>query len=810
MIRFCHLLAVVALLTALAVPAAGQSPFDYQRLLGGGTAAPEEPAEPQQSRPVFDPGAVPTGAAYGALTGEDLGGVFGQTQRAVTDFKSRLERVVENSPDTLSELWVTLAVASRTGEPSYFLAVLLFSLVLLAVGRAVSNLFAAYIARPLFVGLQQPDPQGYREKLPVLAYRVLLTLIGTLLVTATASAIGVFFHDGDEATLNTVIIIFACYAVFLVVDTIWRMILCPFLPNYRLPAISTSEARRLYRWLYGVSGFGVLSIGFGFWIQALGLMRDALVLVTVGLSGVMVVGIIIMLRTNARTISKIILDGQERENLSWVTLIALALWGPLAVLYLVISWGKFSVDMIMGLKAQPLGLTVPYLVVLGGTLIYAVANYGIERAFDRGRLRARRAAAERSPEAEAEAEAAQPPPLEVEMRREDFGSSGDIDGDGTEEGSAIRSHQRIDTGSSRFVFPRRGMKSFEDLARRVASLFAIGAGAYGLLYYWGGQAIFAETMALGIAEDVIDLVFVGYVLFHAIRIWIDRKIAEETADEQPGEIAEGEGGTGASRLATLLPLVRSFVLGLIVIAILLAVASEIGLNVAPLFAGAGILGLAIGFGSQTLVRDILSGAFFLMDDAFRRGEYIDVGEVKGTVEKISLRSFQLRHHLGMLHTIPFGEIKFLTNYSRDWVMMKLPLRLTYDTDVERVRKLVKKLGQELMQDPVIGDKFLQPLKSQGVIEMQDSAMIIRVKFMTKPGEQWVIRKRVFQEIRELFEREGITFAHREVTVRLPDLEGGKPVGEAERHAVGAATRTALDVIEGEAAMATAGGRVDDR
>jgi small-conductance mechanosensitive channel len=218
---------------------------------------------------------------------------------------------------------------------------------------------------------------------------------------------------------------------------------------------------------------------------------------------------------------------------------------------------------------------------------------------------------------------------------------------------------------------------------------------------------------------------------------------------------------------------------------------QLGINVSPLFAGAGVVGLAVGFGAQTLVRDIFSGAFFLFDDAFRKGEYIDIGLVKGTVEKISVRSFQLRHHLGALHTIPFGEIQFLTNYSRDWVIMKLKLRLTYDTDVEKVRKLVKKLGQELLEDPVIGSNFIQPLKSQGVIEMQDSAMIIRVKFMTKPGDQWLVRKRVYEEIRALFEREDIRFAHREVTVRLAD-EPKEPLTESQKEAVLAAAEASID------------------
>ena len=292
--------------------------------------------------------------------------------------------------------------------------------------------------------------------------------------------------------------------------------------------------------------------------------------------------------------------------------------------------------------------------------------------------------------------------------------------------------------------------------------------------------------------DVMVILFIGYVVYHAFRIWIDSKIEAETADQPEAELGdEGSGASSASRLATLLPLFRNFVLIVLIVTIALIVLMEFGINVGPLFAGAGIVGVAVGFGSQALVRDIFAGAFFLFDDAFRKGEYLDVGGVKGTVEKISVRSFQLRHHLGALHTIPFGELQVMTNYSRDWVIMKLPLRVTYDTDVERVRKLIKKLGIALLDDPVIGDNFIQPLKSQGVIEMQDSAMIIRVKFMTKPGDQWLVRKKVYEEIRALFEREGIRFAHREVTVRLADGKV-KDLSDEERDAVTAAAQASLE------------------
>ncbi len=219
--------------------------------------------------------------------------------------------------------------------------------------------------------------------------------------------------------------------------------------------------------------------------------------------------------------------------------------------------------------------------------------------------------------------------------------------------------------------------------------------------------------------------------------------------------------------------------------VLLTVLSSLGLEVAPLLAGAGVFGIAIGFGAQKLVQDVISGLFFLIDDAVRRGEYMDVGAVKGTVEKISIRSMQLRHHMGNLHTIPFGEIRYLTNFSRDWVMMKLKLRLAYGTDPERVRKLVKKLGQELLQHPEIGEKFMEPLKSQGVFSMEDdSAMIYRVKFMTKPGDQFVVRKTVYAAIHDRFEKEGIYFAHRVVTVKVEDERPLTP--EAAQKVAGAA------------------------
>jgi small-conductance mechanosensitive channel len=127
-----------------------------------------------------------------------------------------------------------------------------------------------------------------------------------------------------------------------------------------------------------------------------------------------------------------------------------------------------------------------------------------------------------------------------------------------------------------------------------------------------------------------------------------------------------------------------FVIFTIVFLLLL---SSIGINIGPLLAGAGVIGQAIGFGAQTLVRDIFSGVFFLIDDAFRVGDYIETAGKKDMVEHISLRSLRLHHPRGMVHTIPFGDMVTVTNFSRDYIITKLDIRVRYDADIKKIKKI---------------------------------------------------------------------------------------------------------------------------
>lgn len=296
--------------------------------------------------------------------------------------------------------------------------------------------------------------------------------------------------------------------------------------------------------------------------------------------------------------------------------------------------------------------------------------------------------------------------------------------------------------------------------------------------------------------EFLMILAVGYLVWELATLWFNRKLAAEmtaagfdlTADEPGG--GEG-GGVGGSRLSTILPLLRLTVQTAIIVMTLLIALGSLGIDITPLLAGAGIVGIAIGFGAQTLVRDVVSGIFFLVDDAFRVGEYLEIEGTVGTVEKISLRSMQLRHHKGPVHTVPYGEIPKVTNNSRDWVIMKLKFTFPFETDANKIKKIFKQVGKDMLEADY-ADDLLQTFKSQGVYDVDDVGVIIRGKFMAKPGKQWVIRKDVYNRVQKALDEAGIQFARKEVRVQVPGLEDRKDLTDSQKNAIAAAASEAAE------------------
>ena len=286
-------------------------------------------------------------------------------------------------------------------------------------------------------------------------------------------------------------------------------------------------------------------------------------------------------------------------------------------------------------------------------------------------------------------------------------------------------------------------------------------GAVGVLARgWGVDLVHLasqDTLFARIVHGVLSAVIillVADVLWQAAKAAIDRKLAEAADLGQPNT----DEARRRARIRTLLPIFRNILFFVVVaVAVMMALAA-MGVEIGPLIAGAGVVGVAIGFGAQSFVRDVIAGMFYLLDDAFRVGEYIQAGNYKGTVEGFSIRSIKLRHHRGPIYTVPFGVLGAIQNQSRDWVIDKLMVGITYDSDLERARKLIKQIGLDLAQDPEFAPLILEPLKMQGVENLGDFAVQIRAKMMTVPGEQFVIRRKAYAMIKKAFDENGIKFA----------------------------------------------------
>jgi moderate conductance mechanosensitive channel len=281
-----------------------------------------------------------------------------------------------------------------------------------------------------------------------------------------------------------------------------------------------------------------------------------------------------------------------------------------------------------------------------------------------------------------------------------------------------------------------------------------------------------DTMVAHLVEGALNaavIVLLADFAWVVVKVVIDRKL---TGAQRAGTLGSEEEQRRA-RLRTLLPILRNLLFIVLAAMTVLMALSSLGIEIGPLIAGAGVIGVAIGFGAQTLVRDIISGVFFLLDDAFRVGEYIQSGNYKGTVESFSIRSVKLRHHRGPLYTVPFGSLGAIQNMSRDWVIDKLGVGLTYDTDLDKVKKIIKQIGKELNEDAELAPHIIETLKMQGVEQFGDFAIQVRMKLTTKPGEQFVVRRRALALIKKAFDANGIKFAYPTVQVA-----GGEPASVA--------------------------------
>jgi small-conductance mechanosensitive channel len=329
-----------------------------------------------------------------------------------------------------------------------------------------------------------------------------------------------------------------------------------------------------------------------------------------------------------------------------------------------------------------------------------------------------------------------------------------------------------------------------------------------LFAVWGVQLPFIKQTVNATFSILVTLIL-AHIVWSLLNRYIQKKldaVAPKNLDKDIEQIDEEFTSIQLDRSYTLLPMLRKFIGIVMVIMVALIVLSSMGINIAPLLAGAGVVGLAISFGSRKLVEDVLSGIFYITDDAFRIGEWIASGTVEGTVEGFNARNIRLRDSKGALQIIPFSKLGSITNYNRGGMIIKFNLELPYGTDIDLVRKTVKKVGESIQKNPEYAADIIRPIKYQGIKSISNSVMLFRVKFTARPGRQFLIQREAFRGIMEALAKKGIFFANRKVIVELPpDLEkkiDSGPSGAPAKPSTGpGAAPSAADVLKAGAAAA---------
>ena len=263
----------------------------------------------------------------------------------------------------------------------------------------------------------------------------------------------------------------------------------------------------------------------------------------------------------------------------------------------------------------------------------------------------------------------------------------------------------------------------------------------------------------------------NWLLTHGLRIvfilvaWVVlRKISRKLITNFEEKLSKGQPRERKKRIKTLGRILMNTVTVVIGVILGLVLLKEFGVEIGPILAGAGIIGLAIGFGAQSLVKDLLSGLFILLENHFRVGDVIQTGAVAGLVESISLRVTTLRDLEGKVHIVPNGEIGVVSNMTKEWSRAVLDIGVAYKEDPDYVMEVIKQVGGEIMEDEEYQKLILEPVEILGVDAFRDSAVVIKAMVKTPPLKQWQVAREFRRRLKKAFDDRNIEipFPHRTI------------------------------------------------
>ncbi|WP_371919477.1 mechanosensitive ion channel family protein [Pseudomonas sp. SDI] len=284
------------------------------------------------------------------------------------------------------------------------------------------------------------------------------------------------------------------------------------------------------------------------------------------------------------------------------------------------------------------------------------------------------------------------------------------------------------------------------------------------LRVWGFSIIgFAEGDGHDIAVRLFGLVG---TLIAAWLVWILADTAVHHA------LTRSRKGLANTRAQTMMPLIRNVLfVAIFIIAVIVALAN-MGMNVTPLLAGAGVIGLAIGFGAQSLVADLITGLFIIIEDSLAIDDYVDVGGHLGTVEGLTIRTVRLRDIDGIVHTIPFSEIKSIKNYSREFGYAIFRIAIPHSMNIDQAITLIRDVGQKMRNDPLQRRNIWSPLELQGVESFESGSAVLRARFKTAPIKQWEVSRAFNLALKRKLDEAGLDLATPRLSVQVVTAGGG--------------------------------------
>lgn len=316
---------------------------------------------------------------------------------------------------------------------------------------------------------------------------------------------------------------------------------------------------------------------------------------------------------------------------------------------------------------------------------------------------------------------------------------------------------------------------------RVARLFvwvlrvALCVGVFAVIAnVWGVRPLVWLSGALGeamvtTAARLAGLVLITVVLLEAAGYLVGHGVGHLAA--------RAETRRRQGQLRTLGPLLEGIAHVTILVLALMMALSELGVQIGPLLAGAGVVGIAIGFGAQTLVKDFLTGLFLVVEDIVSVGDIVRIGDSGGLVEEMTLRTIRLRDFDGTLHVFPYGEAQVVHNLTKTYSYSVFDLLISYGSSIDQALSLMREVGDDLRADPAFGDKILEPIEVVGVDNLADSGVMLKGRIKTRPLEQWNVGREYNRRIKHAFDDAGVEIPFPHMQVVLP----GRQISELARH-----------------------------